>query len=185
MALACPETQELPYVRIMRKSRKAIFLAGFLFLGLVCFAQVPRQVKVIIDDANIRFKPELDAEILDIAAKGTLFEVIEKAGAWYTIKMGEDQAGKAVYGYIHESMVEPIGSVAPKPQVVHEPEPAPPPPPPIQEPPGLLRRSMRHRLRTGRMINSYLALSSNMDSATIGWLLSGSTSGSAAISGLA
>lgn len=117
----------------MRKSRKAIFLAGFIILGLVCFGQVPRQVKVIIDNANIRSKPELDAEVLDIAAKGTLFEVIEKAGAWYTIKMGEDQAGKAVYGYIHESMVEPIGVTVTKPQAVREPEPAPPPPP-VQEP---------------------------------------------------
>jgi len=119
----------------MRKSRKAIFLAGVIFLSLVCFAQVPRQVKVIIDDANIRSKPELDAEILDVAAKGTLLEVIEKAGPWFTIEMGTDPSGRAVYGYIHESMVEAVGSVAPKPQPVPEPQPAPPPPPPLQEPP--------------------------------------------------
>jgi len=118
----------------MRKSKKSIFLAGFIFLGLPCFAQMPRQVKVIINNANIRSRPELDAEILDIAAKGTLLEVIEKAGAWYTIKIDEDQTRKAVFGYIHESMVEPIGVIVTKPQAVREPEPAPPPPPPVQEP---------------------------------------------------
>ena len=118
----------------MRKSKKSIFLAGFIFLGLTCFAQMPRQVKVIIDNANIRSRPELDAEILDIAAKGTLFEVIEKAGPWYTIEMGADPSAKIVYGYIHESMVEPVGSLAPKPQAVPEPQPAPPPTPPVQEP---------------------------------------------------
>jgi len=112
-----------------------MFLAGLLILDLLCFAQTASQVKVIIDNANIRSKPELDAEILEIAAKGTLFDVIEKAGAWYSIKMGEDQAGKGIYGYIHESMVEPVGSVAPRPQAVPEPQLAPPPPPPIQEPP--------------------------------------------------
>jgi hypothetical protein len=95
---------------------------------------MPRQVKVIIDNANIRSRPELDAEILDIAAKGTLFEVIEKAGPWYTIEMGADPSAKIVYGYIHESMVEPVGSLAPKPQAVPEPQPAPPPTPPVQEP---------------------------------------------------
>ena len=111
-----------------------MFLAGFMVLCLPCFAQIPRQVKVIIDKANIRSKPELNAELLDIASKGALFEVIDKAGDWYAIKLGEDQGGRAVYGYIHESMVERIGVTGPQPQAVREPEPAPPPPPPVQEP---------------------------------------------------
>jgi hypothetical protein len=104
--------------------------------GLLCSDQAVRQVKVIIDNANIRTRPELDAEILDIAAKGTLFEVIEKAGNWFTIKMGEDKTGKAIYGYIHESMVEPSGDSSPRPQERLEPPPAPSPPPPaaVQEP---------------------------------------------------
>ena len=116
----------------MRKSRKTVFLAGFIVLALPCFAQIPRQVKVIIDNANIRSKPELNAELLDIASKGALFEVIEKAGDWYAIKLGEDQGGSAVYGYIHVSMVEQIGVTGLKPQAVREPEPAPPPQ--VQEP---------------------------------------------------
>jgi hypothetical protein len=105
-------------------------------VGLVGYGQVPHQVKVIIYNANIRSRPELDAEILDIAPKGTLLEVIEKADPWYTIEMGADLSGKTVYGYIHESMVEPVGSLAPEPQAVPEPqpEPSPPPPPPVQEP---------------------------------------------------
>jgi len=118
----------------MRKSRKSVLLAGFIVLALPCFAQVPRQVKVIIDNANIRSKPELNAELLDIASKGALFEVIEKAGDWYAIKLGEDQGGRAVYGYIHESMVERIGVTGLQPQAVREPEPVPPPPPPVPEP---------------------------------------------------
>ncbi|MFZ2052957.1 MAG: SH3 domain-containing protein [Candidatus Aminicenantales bacterium] len=113
-----------------------ILCSGFIFLSFLCSAQTPRQVRALVDNTNIRTRPELDAEILDIAAKGTLFDVIEKAGPWYTIKMGEDETGKAVYGYIHESMVEPSGDASPRPQERLEPPPAPPPPPAaaVQEP---------------------------------------------------
>jgi len=129
-------------VMAILRPRRLFFLASLCIFALLCLAQAPRQVKVIIDNASIRSKPELDAEILDVAAKGTLFQVIEKAGAWYAIKMGEDQAAKAVYGYIHESMVEPIGRVEPQPQAVREPEPSLLPPPPPQEPPSP-RRQLR------------------------------------------
>ena len=112
----------------MRKSRNVLFLAGFFLFVLASFAQMPPQVKVIIDNASIRSKPELDAEILDIAAKDTLFEVLEKAGPWYQIEMGTDPAGKVIYGYIHESMVEPVGVPEPEPQAVSEPKPVPAPP---------------------------------------------------------
>ncbi len=109
-----------------RFGRAAVVLcSAFLITGLLCSAQAARQIKVIIDNASIRSRPELDAEILDIAAKGALLEVIEKAGSWYAIKMGEDEAGKPIWGYIHESMVEP--PPAPELQVI-------PPPPAAEEP---------------------------------------------------
>jgi hypothetical protein len=112
----------------MRDLRKITFLAGWTVLGLLCIAQGVRQVKVIIDSANIRSRPEITAEILDVAAKGALLEVIEKAGPWYAIKMGEDERGRAITGYIHESMVEPSGEVTPAPRDRVEPQPVPPPP---------------------------------------------------------
>jgi opacity protein-like surface antigen len=120
----------------MRHYKKTALMAGFIILGLLCSAQMPRQVRVLIDNANIRTRPELDAEVMDVAAKGTLFDVIEKAGPWYTIRMGEDGTGKTVTGYIHESMVELSGDASPKPQNRLEPPPAPPPPPPavVEEP---------------------------------------------------
>jgi len=117
----------------MRNMRKYfLFLPGLLILGPICFAQVPRQVRVIVDYANIRVKPALDAEILDIAAKGTLFEVVEKSGAWYTIVFSVDQSGQTKYGYVHESIVDPVGEPGPKPGPAKRPrEPAAPPPPPM------------------------------------------------------
>jgi hypothetical protein len=112
-----------------------ILCSTFIFSCLLCSAQTPRQVRVLLDNATIRTRPELDAEVLDIVAKGTLFDVIEKAGPWYTIRMGEDETGKTANGYIHESMAEPVGMTEPRPQAVREPEPPPQPPPPIPEPP--------------------------------------------------
>lgn len=115
---------------------KVFFLAVLMALGPFGSAQTPRQIKVIIDNANIRSRPELDAEILEIAVKGTLLEFVEKAGSWYTIEMGTDSSGQTVYGYIHESMVEPVGPVAPEPQPAPEPAAVPPPhAPPVEEPP--------------------------------------------------
>jgi hypothetical protein len=117
----------------MRQSRRLTLLAGLLFLAPLGLAQMPAQVRIIIDNANIRSKPALDAEILDIAAKGTLFDVVDKAGSWYTIRAKEDQTGQPVYGYIHESMAEPVRVPAPEPPAVAEPVPVPEPPPPLQE----------------------------------------------------
>ena len=122
----------------MRSPKVTVWIIGLTTLALVCPAQTPRQVKVIIDTASIRSLPELDAEILDIAAKGAVFEVIEKAGAWYAIRMGEDEMGRAVYGYIHESMVQPGEEILPEPPEQEKPRPAPqpqdvPPPPPRPE----------------------------------------------------
>ncbi len=118
-----------------------ILFSGLISSCLLCSAQTPRQVRILLDNASIRARPEVDAEVLDTAAKGTLFDVIEKAGPWYTIKVGEDETGKAVYGYIHESMAEPSGEILPEPPDREEPRPTPqpqfvppPPPPAVQTP---------------------------------------------------
>jgi len=107
-------------------------LALPLLIAQTGSAQTPSQVKVIIDNANIRSRPELGAEILETAAKGALFEVTEKTGPWYAIKWGADESGKTIYGYIHESMVEPIGEPVPEARRPPEPPAAQPPPPPVQ-----------------------------------------------------
>ena len=112
---------------------KVISLILLIVVAQAGFAQTPRQIKVIIDNANIRSRPELDAEILDIAAKGAILDFIEKAGPWYTIEVGTEPSGKIIYGYIHESMVESVGAIAPEPQPAAKPASAPPPPPPTQE----------------------------------------------------
>jgi hypothetical protein len=123
---------------LMKARKLAVLLTGIMALSLLSLAQTPRQVKVIVDDANIRSQPTLDAEILDVVSAGTVFDVVEKAGLWYTIIFSTDQSGRAVYGYIHESMVSPIGTAAPEPKAAELPkerEPAPAPPVVREQPP--------------------------------------------------
>lgn len=107
---------------MMKSQRKTVFLAAVILIGLLCHAQTPRRVKVIIDNASLRIRPSLEAEILDVTSKGTIFDVVEKAGPWYTIVFSVDQSGKAVYGYIHESMVTPLETAEGKKEVVEKPE---------------------------------------------------------------
>ncbi len=106
---------------------RVILFLLFVFMSLLCSAQTTAslQVKVIIDNANVRTRPEVDSAILNIATKGTVFEVIEKAGPWYAVKMGEDSTGHSVYGYIHESMVDANGEVIVISEARNEPSPAP------------------------------------------------------------
>ncbi len=125
-ALKSKETEvpsRLPHFGCVR----VILTSLFVLMSLLCSAQTHSslQVRVIIENANIRTRPELDSEILNIAAKGTVFEVIEKAGSWYAVKMGEDSIGHSVYGYIHESMVDPNGEVVVISEAQSEPSPAP------------------------------------------------------------
>jgi opacity protein-like surface antigen len=107
-----------------RKSvmRKGIMFAALISLGWTSLAQTPAQVKVAVDNAIVRVKPEVNAEMLDIAAKGKTFDVSDKIGAWYKIVVARDQSGKPIFGYIHEATVKPIGEVPPKPKTAKEPE---------------------------------------------------------------
>jgi hypothetical protein len=111
---------------MMRRLKSIVVLAALLSPGWMSLAQTPPQVKVAVDNSIVRVKPEVNAEMLDIAAKGKIFDVSDKIGAWYKIVVAKNQSGEPVYGYIHEATVKPVGEVPPKPKTVKEPEPAAP-----------------------------------------------------------
>jgi len=118
----------------MRKvQRNTILFLSLIALGLPCFAQIPRRVKVIADYADIRSNPGLDAEVLNIASKGEIYAVADKSGPWYKIKLSVDQAGQVSYGYIHESMVTTLEISEGKKEVVGKPKEPEPPAKPREE----------------------------------------------------
>jgi len=83
-----------------------VSILAFIFLFLSALAQnEKREVKVTIENASIRLKPDLTSEIIGEPAIGTVFEVEDKIGRWYEIKY-RSEIGVIIIGYIHEMFVE-------------------------------------------------------------------------------
>jgi hypothetical protein len=80
-----------------------------LVLGGALLAREKTIIKVKVQTANVRSEPETSAPIVAKVAAGTLLEVAGKAGAWYEVTVN-DQSGKEVTGYIHNTVVEVVGA---------------------------------------------------------------------------
>lgn len=106
----------------------SIFLIGLLILPLIVHGATDQdQVKVTVENASIRMKPEMTSEVIGEPPVGTVFEFTKKEGPWYEIKY-RSEIGVLITGYVHEMFVELVrASVSPPP-------PPPPPPPPTPRP---------------------------------------------------
>jgi len=91
----------------------------FLFLGLAFLLPTLAaagqtsifKLKVIVQAANIRSKPDIASAILKTVPAGTLFESPGKEGRWYKVSLPPDAKGTAVTGYIYDSLVEIIEEI--------------------------------------------------------------------------
>ncbi len=120
---------------MMKCLSSIIVFAALISLALSSLAQSSWRVEVTVDNAIVRVRPEINSEMLDVAAKGETFDVSAKTGAWYKIIVAKNQDGEPVHGYIHEATVTLVGEVPPKPKVDEETKRAPvvieqPPAPP-------------------------------------------------------
>lgn len=79
-----------------------------LVLGGALLAKENTILKVKVQTANVRSEPDATAAVIAKVGVGTLLEVAGKDGAWYEVTVN-DQFGKEVTGYIHNSVVEVIG----------------------------------------------------------------------------
>jgi len=81
------------------------------------------KLKVTAELANIRLKPTISSVIIRQFPEGSILESIRKEGEFYLVKLEPDESS-AVSGYVHESLVLPLGE-APvterKPQIVEVP----------------------------------------------------------------
>ncbi|MFQ6083951.1 MAG: hypothetical protein ACE5WD_11440 [Candidatus Aminicenantia bacterium] len=107
--------------------KQAIFLSllicFLLFLtGITQAANL--KVRVIVDKANVRLKPDITSTPVGKVSIGTVLESDKKEGKWYRVTLPPDEYGFTVSGYIHERIVE----------VVEEEKPPEVSPPVIQEP---------------------------------------------------
>ncbi|MCX6557517.1 MAG: SH3 domain-containing protein [Candidatus Aminicenantes bacterium] len=66
-------------------------------------------VKVKVQMANVRSEPDAAAALVGRVPAGTLLGVTSHAGNWYEVNMN-DQSGKAVTGFIRDSVVTVVGA---------------------------------------------------------------------------
>ena len=102
----------------MTVKRAAAALAAVVFLLALAWPAAAAQtslgkIKVSVENASLRDKPSLDAEILEESIPlGTIFNVEKKAGEFYEIKF-QSKLGVMITGYIHEMYVEAIAAEPP------------------------------------------------------------------------
>jgi uncharacterized protein YgiM (DUF1202 family) len=66
-------------------------------------------VKVKVQMANVRSEPDAAAALVGRVPAGTLLGVTSHAGSWYEVNMN-DQSGKAVTGFIRDTVVSVVGA---------------------------------------------------------------------------
>lgn len=87
---------------------KRTWLCFFLVSVFVLpgFLQAQKQtIKVVVENASIRIKPDAGSDIIASPPVGSVFEVEGKLEEWYEVKYKTD-LGVLVTGYIHEMYVE-------------------------------------------------------------------------------
>lgn len=85
-----------------------LFLIAFFLLQFypaLSFAETKR-VKVVVENASIRAKANMQSEVVHKPSVGDVFDLEGKEGEWYRVKF-QSAAGVFITGYIHEMFVEP------------------------------------------------------------------------------
>jgi len=88
----------------------SISLIILSFLGTEAAGQVQKiRLKVVTEQANIRLKPDIGSEMLWQVVEGTELEAERKEGEWYLVVVDKPD-GSRIRGFVHESLVEVMGS---------------------------------------------------------------------------
>ncbi|MBN2346051.1 MAG: outer membrane beta-barrel protein [Candidatus Aminicenantes bacterium] len=104
----------------MKRSFQFVLMA-LIVLGGTLLARETTILKVKVRTANVRSGPDAAAAVIAKVGSGTLLEASGHEGPWYRVTANDPQ-GKAVEGYIHNSVVELLGAEE---KAVETPRPAP------------------------------------------------------------
>lgn len=98
-----------------------IFVIFVLLLTHLSYSSVQKEsVRVIVDNASIRLKPDLQSEIIRTPPLGSVFEVEKKEGDWYEIRF-KTELGVFLPGFIHEMYIESVDAEIKAPAPVKKP----------------------------------------------------------------
>lgn len=87
---------------------RIVVVATLLALAASAAAEQPIQLKVTAEVANIRQKPSISSLIVRQIPEGGLLQASRKEGEWYLVSLEPDETGTTA-GYVHESLVLPLG----------------------------------------------------------------------------
>ncbi|MDD8027403.1 MAG: SH3 domain-containing protein [Acidobacteriota bacterium] len=82
-----------------------------ILLAAAASAEPAIRLKVTAEIANIRQKPSISSLIVRQIPEGALLEASRKDGEWYLVALEPDETG-TTSGYVHESLVLPLGEQA-------------------------------------------------------------------------
>jgi len=97
--------------------KKKNLFSGFFLVALFLLQFYPalsyaetQRVKVVVENASIRAKANMQSEVVHRPSVGDVFEFEGKEGEWYRIRF-QSAADVFVTGFIHEMFVEPIEAI--------------------------------------------------------------------------
>ncbi|MFA9454512.1 MAG: hypothetical protein ACERK6_11430, partial [Candidatus Aminicenantaceae bacterium] len=82
-------------------------LSLVVFFATDSYAQ-DEKIRVVVDNASVRLKPDLQAEVIKNPPLGSIFEVESREGDWYEIRV-RTEMGVLITGYIHNTFVQVQG----------------------------------------------------------------------------
>jgi len=93
---------------------KKMLVAGMILCAVFCglYAQEIYILKIKVQLANVRSEPDMNAPVIKQLRSGTLLEASQKLGDWFEITVKDDQ-GKAIFGYISQSVVDIVSGAKP------------------------------------------------------------------------
>ena len=98
----------IPRPRIRAALLSILMITASLPLAAQLLTTSEWKLKVTVDAAAVRLKPELEGPIAAIVPKGTILQSYEATGAWYRVLTTSAKDGTSVIGYIATSDVEVV-----------------------------------------------------------------------------
>lgn len=95
----------------MKKSNLGILLVICLMILLISplLGRAEKtKVKVIVNIANVRLKPDLGSKVIGKMPLGSILVFDKTIGEWFRVNLPPDESGFVVTGYMHNSVVEII-----------------------------------------------------------------------------
>lgn len=103
------------------KIKTVLILTCMMLIFAIAYADIIK-IKIVAENASIRFKPDIMSDVIETVPVGKEFEAEEKIGEWFKIKFSS-RLGVLITGYIHERFVKVESeAIEPEKKAIQKPE---------------------------------------------------------------